>query len=81
MALFAEERDRIEAEFIEGALHLLSGSSAERSEYTSQCFKKAVELEKSWMGKMQQVPDKFSLLNMVNNFAWNKFNREAGVVI
>lgn len=72
--VYAEERDKLENKFIQGALALMDTSVRERAAFSGQCFCEAKQAEERWLEKIQKVPVRRQTLN---NRAWGKFNRQA----
>jgi len=73
-AVFQAERDRLEAEFIAGALELRNGPAEDRKAYSELCFQKAAAAEKRWLDQIRNVPAKQRFLH---SLAWNGFNIKA----
>ena len=71
-----DERDSLEAEFIEGALAIRNGSSEERKAYSESCFQRAAAAEKEWLADVIKLPEKQKFLH---SLAWRGFNNKAGM--
>ena len=76
MPIFKHDRDTMEAEFIDGALKLLSKSARERGKYSADCLAKAMAAEAEWLKRVDSTPAR-SNGAWLYYLAWNKFNREA----
>jgi dipeptidase len=76
---YSAERDEMEAEFIHGALALADAPKTERVAYSEKCYQQAIKVQSEWLDKVKQVPEKKSLVRLIHNVAWKKFNREAKI--
>jgi hypothetical protein len=79
MAVYSEERDDLEAEFISGALGLIGAPAEERAAYSAECFRRAAEAEQEWLDAVLAVPVDLSGWGLIHNAAWNGFNRESNL--
>ncbi len=73
-AVFQEERDSLEEEFIQGAFDHRDASREERKAYSLSCFQKAASAEEGWLARVQELPSK---QNLLHKMAWNGFNKAA----
>ncbi len=76
VAVYQDERDELETEFISGALALREGSLEDRRAYSETCFQKAAVIEKKWLERVLKVPEKQRLLH---SLAWTGFNKMADI--
>ncbi len=74
---FREQRDALEAEFIQGALERREASKEERQRYSQACFQQAAEAESGWLKTVQALPENQPLLHTA---AWNGINKKAGML-
>lgn len=74
---YQQERDEMEARFIEGAVPINDASKKDRSAYAAACFQEAAEAEIRWLDQVRKVPAKKAVLQRLNNWAWRNYNREA----
>ncbi len=75
-AVFQEERNKLEEEFIEGALERNNASVEERRSYSESCFERAEAAERKWL---EQVRKKTKKQNFLHSLAWRGFNKAAGM--
>jgi len=76
-AVFSEDRDRLEEEFIQGALALRDAPLVERKAYSASCFQKAAAAEKEWLEEVIKIPTKHKFFH---SLAWGGFNRNADYI-
>ncbi len=75
LAVYRDERDALEKDFIQGALEISGASREERRAYSRSCFNRARQAEDRWLGEVRQVAVKESFLHRL---AWKGFNTTAG---
>jgi hypothetical protein len=74
--VFKNERDALEAEFVQGAFQLRNAPQYERLAFSKVCFQTAAEAEDKWLKMIQEQPTRQRFLHAV---AWNGFNKKAGI--
>jgi len=80
VALYADERDALEAEMVEDALELAdNGASADgRAAYSEDCFEKADSATEEWTRRVTDAPvEKKS--GFLFRRAWNEYNDRVGL--
>ena len=75
-AVFQDDRDKLEAEFLEGALALRTASPEDRKAYSESCFQRAASAERGWLEQVRDLPEKPRLFH---SLAWKGFNKKAGM--
>jgi dipeptidase len=78
IAAYADERDALEKEFVEGGLAVAGASAKKRRQFSADCFAKALASERIWYERLQQIPAKPKAA-WFYNYAWNKFNQQANM--
>lgn len=71
---YADERDELEREFVQGALTLAKAPAVERAEFSARCFLRAAQAEDEWLKRVEKIPARKKILNAS---AWNGFNQKA----
>jgi dipeptidase len=74
---YATKRDQLEKEFISGAVERSKAPFEERSAYSALCFKRAADAEREWLIQVSAIPEKPSFMQLLQNTAWNRFNKDA----
>lgn len=72
-------RDEIEREFVECALKIAHQSPAEKFACSESCFKRAIELESTWLETVTSSEQK-TRQNFWHKLAWKKWNRQAKIL-
>jgi len=72
---YKEDRNELEETYIQGGFAQHQASKEERAAYTANCFQQALEVEASWLDRVQKIPEKKAFLH---GSTWRKFNQEAG---
>jgi dipeptidase len=75
-ALFEDERDSLEARFVEEAMALRGRSQQKRAAFSEQCFAEADEAEAQWMGKVSASGGP-TRQGPFYALAWRNLDREA----
>jgi dipeptidase len=75
IASYKEDRNELEETFIQGGFAQHLTSKEERAAYTANCFQQSLEVEASWLDRVQKIPEKKAFLH---GSTWRKFNQEAG---
>lgn len=76
MALFREEQDALEREFLAGAAEVARASAEERAAFSAQCFARADEALARWTERVRATPPR-GRLPFLYAQAWRAFNRKA----
>jgi len=71
---YSNERDEMEAKFVQGALNLNNASARQRADFTAQCFSESIAAEAEWLKRVEKVPARRQFLHAN---AWNTFNKKA----
>lgn len=78
LSLIQPERDKLETQFVQGALALAGATAEERAAFASQCFAEADHTLAHWREKQAEVEDQ-STRSWLNKIAWDSANRQAKV--
>ena len=78
VATYLEDRDALEAGFVQSGLELASAPSAQRGQFSAQCFAQASEAEAAWFQRVEGVPANPKGA-WIYDYAWNKFNQQANM--
>ncbi|HEY2982482.1 MAG TPA: C69 family dipeptidase [Anaerolineales bacterium] len=73
---YAQERDTLEAEFVEGALKIAAAPPKERADYAASCYARAAAAEADWLARVEAVPANADG-DWLYRAAWRKFNSKA----
>lgn len=73
---YADPRDELEKNFVEGALARAAAPQAERAKFSADCFAEAFEMESKWYEAVKQIPAQPKGA-WLYNYAWDKFNTQA----
>jgi dipeptidase len=76
LAVFREERDRLEREFLAGAAEVAGAPAEVRAAFSAQCFARADEALARWTAQVRATPPK-GRLPFLYAQAWRAFNRKA----
>lgn len=79
MAEYQQERDQMENAFIQGAMERIHAPMDKRAEFSTECFLQAASALPHWLSKVKNIPERKSLGRSLQNLAWKKFNRDAGM--
>jgi secernin len=71
---YADDRDKLEAKFRQGAFDLSGASARQRADFTAQCFSESVAAEAQWLKRVEKVPARKKFLH---GSAWKTFNKKA----
>lgn len=77
--LYAKDRNRLEKDFINGALDLINAPREDRMNFSMQCFEHAARAEEDWVRKVQSIPEEKTLTHRLHDFAWNKIDTKANI--
>lgn len=77
-ALYRDERDTLEREFIVGAQECASASPEARGAFSAQCFARAEQAEAEWLQRVLQTAPRRPH-GRLHKRAWNTFDREAAM--
>ncbi len=77
---YAEDRDKMEKEFMETALKLHNdkSSAARRGEFSKECLALSIAAEAEWLERVEKVPVKKSFFY---GGAWRSYNKKSEVVV
>jgi len=78
LELYHQERDRLEARFVSGALELASAPKDERLAFSKRCFAEASAAEEVWLERASKTAGP-SRLSWHYNRAWKQFNKQAEI--
>ena len=78
LAAYRNERDRLEAGFIDSAQDVEPGQVDKRASLSARCFEQAGQAEAGWLQRVNAVPPR--PLPFYYNLAWQGFNREARLI-
>lgn len=78
LSLYEEERDAIEARFVEEALALHNAPVDDRAAFSAKCFSEADDAEKRWLSELQRQ-NTSPRRNILFNAAWHKHNTQAKI--
>jgi hypothetical protein len=78
LAVYRDERDGLETEFLQGALQLRDAPPEERQAFSEDCFHKAAAKGESWLDQVKRIPPKPAIIHQA---AWRSFNRDVGLKI
>lgn len=76
MAAYRQERDALEAEFIQAAAQQAQEAPSKRRQLTVQCFERAEQAEADWLKKVKALPIQKPAAAL-HQSAWRKLSREA----
>ncbi len=76
LAVFREERDALEREFLAGAAEVAGAPAEERATFSAQCFARADEALARWTEQVRATPPR-GRLPFLYAQAWRAFNRQA----
>ncbi len=71
---YSNERDELEAKFVQGALQLNNAAPEQRADFTARCFSESIAAEAEWLKRVEKVPARKKFLH---TNAWNTFNKKA----
>jgi dipeptidase len=74
---YAPDRDTLESEFVREALSMGRASMKQRAKFAADCFRQASHAEGSWLERVREIPARKSIGGVLNDRAWEGFNREA----
>lgn len=77
-ALYRDERDALEREFVRGALECADAPPETRNAYARACFARADAAERAWLEKIRAAQPHASR-HVLYERAWKKFNRTANM--
>ncbi len=76
IAAYADQRDKLEQKFVEGAFSKVAAPAKERAQYSADCFAEALEMESKWYEAVKQIPAQPKGA-WLYDYAWKKFNTQA----
>lgn len=79
-AAFWDERDSLEASFVERALECAGEPAERRAALSAEMFAEASAAEARWLKQVREVPPT-SKPGLLFSAAWKRFNRQAGLKI
>ena len=79
ITFLAAERERIEKEFVNGALGCAAQQAAERTDWVAHCFAEAAAVEEQWQAQVVQAPHGRN--GLLYDRAWTAFNRAAAMPV
>lgn len=79
-ALYRDERDALEREFVRGALDCANASVEHRRAFSQQCFARAGAAETGWLKKIRANTSNAGR-GVLHERAWQQFHREAQMPI
>lgn len=74
---FQSERNALEDKFISRALLISKKDGNSRRDFSNQAFADADKLEKAWLSRLSETPNKNQ--SLWHKSAWKKWNRLAGI--
>ena len=75
LAVYSDERDRLEAGFIAAAQEIEPGQVSARASFSARCFEQAGQAEAAWLQRVNAVPPRS--LPFYYQSAWQSFDRQA----
>ncbi len=75
LAAYRDERDRLEAGFIQAAAQFGPGQAAQRAAFSARCFEQAAQAEAGWLQRVNAIPPR--PLPFYYQSAWQGFDRQA----
>jgi len=79
LSLYREERDRLEADFIEVAREAADRPAEERAALSARCFAQAEEALERWTAQVRATPPG-KRLPILHATAWRRFNGQANIL-
>jgi dipeptidase len=77
LALYRDERDALEARFVQEALALADTPAEERRAYTCACLAEADAATARWIEMVEQAPEPPRLAALPHRLAWRGWNKAA----
>jgi secernin len=75
---YLDDRNALEAGFVQGGLELAGAPASQRGQFSAQCFAQASAAEADWFQLVEQVPP-HPKGAWLYNYAWNQFNKQANM--